>query len=372
VVHFVSKMPVLQSSIEKFSKRTFAPSPGGKPADPSIDYNDKIVIVNKDGIRLETLTLGLPANPCVIIPPGGGATKENSLFWARDLASLGFFVIMYDVRNTGGSQKTDVGSIFGSQYTDPLEEMFRIMAKQSWKDKAEEKKKRQREGHDTQNKKHLNMRDLVRQAKGKTISNEDLYNPHIMNAIYDHDDLASDAVRIMDEFGVQKAHVMGLSQGGFLSQLIAMQHPDRVLTCVSAGAAFESSGIELAAFTEEAAEFHRALKTRNLVDEDGNPPFDEGTVTQQAYVDYKAAFLQEALGGVPSEICDEMAVREWASGRSTPQDNALSALAFYKWERYEGKLERHRKQLGLNRVPLFIIHGKKRSNCTLQPGRNFV
>lgn len=350
---------VPQSSIEKYSVRSFAPSPGGKAPDPAIDYNDKLVIVERDGVQLESLTLGSPTNPAVIILPGAGATKENSIFWARDLASAGFFTIMFDLRGTGGSQKLDIEQIFGSQYTDPLEEMMRIFAKEPWKAAVEENKRRKIEGREGEGKKHLQLADLVKQAKDKTISQEDLYNPNIMEALYDYDVMAGDAVRIMDEFGIQKAHVMGLSQGGMLSQLIAMLYPDRVLTCVSAGTCYDRSGIELAYFTEEAAEFHKALKNKNVVDENGNPPFDEDTVTMQEYVDYKAGFLQEIIGGFSPEVYEEVAVREWKTGRCTAQDSAILTLAFEKWDVLGGKWERHRKQLETNKVPLYIIHGRK-------------
>ncbi|MEU9148859.1 alpha/beta hydrolase [Streptomyces sp. NPDC048349] len=52
---------------------------------------------------------------------------------------------------------------------------------------------------------------------------------------YDLHDLASDAIGILDAFGVGQAHLVGLSQGGAVSQLVALAHPDRVasLTLVS-------------------------------------------------------------------------------------------------------------------------------------------
>jgi pimeloyl-ACP methyl ester carboxylesterase len=44
------------------------------------------------------------------------------------------------------------------------------------------------------------------------------------------DDLTRDAVAVLDGHGVRKAHVVGLSMGGFIGQLLALDYPDRVLT----------------------------------------------------------------------------------------------------------------------------------------------
>ncbi|MFD4240452.1 alpha/beta hydrolase [Streptomyces sp. NPDC058525] len=52
---------------------------------------------------------------------------------------------------------------------------------------------------------------------------------------YDLHDLASDAIGILNAFGAGAAHLVGMSQGGAVSQLVALAHPDRVasLTLIS-------------------------------------------------------------------------------------------------------------------------------------------
>jgi pimeloyl-ACP methyl ester carboxylesterase len=51
-------------------------------------------------------------------------------------------------------------------------------------------------------------------------------------------DLAGDAVAILDAFGVGRAHVVGMSMGGTLVQLLLLDHPERLLSatvfCTSA------------------------------------------------------------------------------------------------------------------------------------------
>ena len=49
---------------------------------------------------------------------------------------------------------------------------------------------------------------------------------------YTNADLVADAVGVLDAYGIAAAHVVGVSAGGALSQLVALGFPDRVLTLV--------------------------------------------------------------------------------------------------------------------------------------------
>ncbi len=50
---------------------------------------------------------------------------------------------------------------------------------------------------------------------------------------YRLDDLANDALGVLNALGVARAHVVGMSMGGMVGQLLAARHPDRVLTLTS-------------------------------------------------------------------------------------------------------------------------------------------
>src|SRR5687767_14332895 len=45
---------------------------------------------------------------------------------------------------------------------------------------------------------------------------------------YSGDDLAADALAILDRLGVERAHLAGISMGGGIVQRIAIEHPERV------------------------------------------------------------------------------------------------------------------------------------------------
>ena len=63
---------------------------------------------------------------------------------------------------------------------------------------------------------------------------------------YTAEDMADDAVAVMDSLGWTRAHVFGQSMGGTLAQRIALRHPDRVLSIVSSAAVpSDASGISV-------------------------------------------------------------------------------------------------------------------------------
>ena len=47
---------------------------------------------------------------------------------------------------------------------------------------------------------------------------------------YTFDDMADDAIRVLDDHGIRKAHVVGMSMGGMIAQLVALKHPSRVIS----------------------------------------------------------------------------------------------------------------------------------------------
>ncbi len=50
---------------------------------------------------------------------------------------------------------------------------------------------------------------------------------------YELDDMAADVVGLLDSLGIPAAHLVGASMGGFIAQLVTINHPDRVLSVTS-------------------------------------------------------------------------------------------------------------------------------------------
>ncbi|GGY27163.1 alpha/beta fold hydrolase [Streptomyces djakartensis] len=70
-------------------------------------------------------------------------------------------------------------------------------------------------------------------------------------------DMASDALAVLDGFGVERAHVVGASLGGVIGQRLAVTHPHRVLTLTSLSS--QPLGTDTAAAVQRAMEGAPAL-----------------------------------------------------------------------------------------------------------------
>jgi pimeloyl-ACP methyl ester carboxylesterase len=79
-------------------------------------------------------------------------------------------------------------------------------------------------------------RDIGRssQLKGQpTPTRWQLLRRSSAGAAYALEDMASDSVGLLDALEIDAAHVVGASMGGMIAQLVAIHHPDRVLSLVS-------------------------------------------------------------------------------------------------------------------------------------------
>jgi pimeloyl-ACP methyl ester carboxylesterase len=62
-----------------------------------------------------------------------------------------------------------------------------------------------------------------------TVDNRDVGNSSSCEGIsYSIDDMADDAVAVLDELGIDRGYVLGISMGGMIAQKVALNHPERV------------------------------------------------------------------------------------------------------------------------------------------------
>lgn len=54
-----------------------------------------------------------------------------------------------------------------------------------------------------------------------------------LKAAYRLDDMAVDAIGVLNALGIRKAHVVGLSMGGMIAQILAARHAERILSLTS-------------------------------------------------------------------------------------------------------------------------------------------
>jgi pimeloyl-ACP methyl ester carboxylesterase len=166
---------------------------------------------------------------------------------------------------------------------------------------------------------------------------------------YTLDDMAADAVGLLDALGIPAAHVVGASMGGFIAQLVALDHPDRVLTLTSMISG--PSG------------------------EDQVPPTPEGTAvltspapqTRDERVALGLASKRTLLG--PKDPFEE----EWERPRiERAIDRAYNPAGFMRQLTAvvgaKGRLERLRSL----RVPTLVIHGDSDILVPVENGRNLA
>ena len=137
--------------------------------------------VKANGLEIETATYGPPLGEPLLLIMGLGAQMIRWPMALIDkLTARGFRVIAFDNRDVGLSEKLDaagppdMGAIFAAA----------------------------REGR-------------------------------APSAAYTLADMANDAIGVLDGLGIARAHVVGASMGGMIAQLVAADHPDRVLSLTS-------------------------------------------------------------------------------------------------------------------------------------------
>ena len=79
---------------------------------------------------------------------------------------------------------------------------------------------------------------------------EALMRGEAINPPYTIEDMADDAVGLLDALGIEKAHICGTSMGGMIAQSVVINHPRRVLSLISIYST--TCNPELPPLTEEA------------------------------------------------------------------------------------------------------------------------
>lgn len=71
-------------------------------------------------------------------------------------------------------------------------------------------------------------------------------------SLYGQEFFNRDAIAVLDAAGIDKAHVVGLSMGGYTALMLAAKYPARVISCVAAGAGSGALKSSRAQFIAEA------------------------------------------------------------------------------------------------------------------------
>lgn len=70
-------------------------------------------------------------------------------------------------------------------------------------------------------------------------------------------DMADDALSILDGYGITRAHLVGMSLGGMIAQIIAMRHPERVLSVTAIASGIWDDLPELPQIDQKILDYHQ-------------------------------------------------------------------------------------------------------------------
>jgi pimeloyl-ACP methyl ester carboxylesterase len=73
---------------------------------------------------------------------------------------------------------------------------------------------------------------------------------------------AADIAAVLDGAGIERAHVVGLSMGGFATLHFGLDHPERALSLVAAGVGYGAEKTREAAFRQAAEQAARGFETK--------------------------------------------------------------------------------------------------------------
>ena len=136
---------------------------------------------NANGIKIEYETFGDPSLPALLLIIGLGS---QLIHWqdefCQQIADNGYHVIRYDNRDVGLSTKFDAVSM--------PQIMEKVMA---------------------------------------IFSGQEVTTPYTI------EDMANDAVGLLDALNVDRAHICGMSMGGMIAQTFAINNPSRTLSLIS-------------------------------------------------------------------------------------------------------------------------------------------
>jgi len=237
---------------------------------------------NANGIQIEYETFGDPSSPALLLIIGLGS---QLIHWqdefCQQIADNGYHVIRYDNRDAGLSTKYD----------------------------------------------ELAMPEIMEKI-GALFSGQEVTTPYTI------EDMANDAAGLLDALNIDKAHICGMSMGGYIAQTFAINNPSRTLSLTS-----------IYSHCGNRKEF---LPTQEVMEAMMTPTPEE----RETFIEYMLKFFKLIYGtGLPFDEEFHRTLAAQSYDRSfCPEGTARQYLAIMVQKDRTAKL-------GKLKIPSLIIHG---------------
>ncbi|RZT21134.1 alpha/beta fold hydrolase [Fictibacillus sp. BK138] len=163
-----------------------------------------------------------------------------------------------------------------------------------------------------------------------------VYQPGTSN--YSITDLADDAIGVLDAYSIEKVHITGMSLGGMIGQIMAVRHPDRVLSlCIIASSVFGKEQASLPQMDQSILDYHSKSASIDWSD-------------REASIAYLAEGWNTLSGSKPFEKERMYLLAEREYSRAKQIQSRFNYVLLGGGEEYLDRMTELR-------VPVTIIHG---------------
>ncbi|WP_226536934.1 alpha/beta fold hydrolase [Fictibacillus halophilus] len=163
-----------------------------------------------------------------------------------------------------------------------------------------------------------------------------VYQPGTSN--YSITDLADDAIGVLDAYSIEKAHITGMSLGGMIGQIMAVRHPDRLLSlCIIASSVFGKEQASLPQMDQSILDYHSKSASIDWSD-------------REASIAYLAEGWNTLSGSKPFEKERMYLLAEREYSRAKQIQSRFNYVLLGGGEEYLDRMTELR-------VPVTIIHG---------------
>ncbi|MCM3718450.1 alpha/beta fold hydrolase [Fictibacillus phosphorivorans] len=163
-----------------------------------------------------------------------------------------------------------------------------------------------------------------------------VYSPGTSN--YTIADLADDAFGVLDSYSIEKAHITGMSLGGMIGQIMAVKHPDRILSLtVISSSVFGTEQANLPQMDQRILDYHSKSASLDWSD-------------REAAIAYLAGGWEVLSGSKPYEKERMFMLAERELSRAKQIQSRFNYVLLGGGEEYLDRM----KEI---KVPVTIIHG---------------